>query len=77
MSKVIFKLNKSGVQELLQGEDMQSVLKQAGDAVAARAGTDYACDIHVFTKRAVAHVYPNSAEAAQDNYDNNTLLKAL
>lgn len=77
MGKFKFVLDTNGVGQLLKGDAMQGVLGQYGFAAANQAGDGYASDVHVFSKRAVAHVYATTAEAKQDNYDNNTLLKAV
>lgn len=77
MGKFRFEPNDAGIQEMLKSDGMQSVLKEyASDAVQS-AGPGYASDVHVFQKRAVAHVFPETAEARNDNYENNTLLKVV
>ncbi len=79
MSKVKFVLNKRGVRELLKSPEMQNALGQAGGQVARRAGSGYSYSVHnrgAFN-RAIAHVYPETEEAREDNYNNNTLLRSL
>ena len=75
--KVEFELNIAGLRELMKGPEMQAVLQEAGDAVASGAGGDYGVRVHVADYVAIANVFPESKEAAKDNYENNTLLKAL
>lgn len=75
MSKVRFELNSQGVQALLKGAEMQAILKGYGEQKASAAGDGYSSEVHVFQKRAVAHVFPDTPEAARDNLKNNTLLK--
>lgn len=70
-------LNSKGVQELLKSNEMQDILGRYGAQKAAQAGDGYASETHVFTKRAVCNVYPDTKEAAHDNYENNTLLKVI
>lgn len=77
MSSIVFKLDQQGVRDLLQGAEMQQILREYGNAKAQQAGDGYECDVHVYSKRAVANVFPNTAEAANDNYENNTLLKVI
>ena len=77
MKKVVFKLDINGLRELMKGPEMQAVLQEAGDAVASGAGGDYGTRVHVADYVAIANVFPESKEAAKDNYENNTLLKAL
>lgn len=77
MAKVKIELNSQGIQELLKGAEMQSILKEYGEQKANEAGEGYSSEVHVFQKRAVAHVFPETAKAAHDNYENNTLLKVV
>ena len=77
MSKVQIKLNDAGIQALLKGPEMQGILADIGGQKAASAGPGYGSEVHVFQKRAAVHVFPASAEAAHDNYENNTLLKVV
>lgn len=76
MSKT-FELNEDGVRELLQSDEMQTILGELARSKAAQAGPDYGSEVHVYSKRAVANIFPASAEAAHDNYENNTLLKVI
>ena len=76
-NKVEFELNLAGLQELMKSDEMQAALSEAGAAVANAAGGDYAHREHVASFVAISNVYPDSKEAAKDNYENNTLLKAL
>lgn len=77
MSKSNFKLNLAGLNELMKSAEMQQCLDRAGSAVAAAAGGDYGKRTHVASFVAITNVYPDSKDAAEDNYENNTLLKAL
>ena len=77
MSKVKFELNGDGVQALLKSAEMQTILREHGGQKARQAGDGYASDVHVFQKRAVAHVFPETKEASNDNFENNTLLKVV
>ena len=73
----VFKLNLPGLNELMKSPEMQSHLARAGEAVANAAGSDYDHKTYKLNFVAVENVYPNSRKAAHDNYENNTLLKAL
>jgi len=75
MSKMQFKLNGAGVRELMQSGEMVSVLESYADEIAARAGGGY--NVHIGPTRANVSVVAETEEAAQDNYENNTLLKAV
>lgn len=77
MSNVRFKLNSKGVQELLKGSAMQSILMENARSIAGRAGEGYFSETRVYKKRAVGRAYAGTSEAVHDNYENNTLLKAL
>ena len=77
MSKVEIELNLPGINELMKSPEIVEALQEAGNAVAAQAGADYAATTHQARWIAVANVFPNSREAAHDNFKNNTLLKAV
>lgn len=77
MGKVGIKLNLPGINAVMKGEGIQSVLKAAGDSVASSAGEGYAAEVRTINWIAVCNVYPDSKQAAKDNYKNNSLLKAL
>lgn len=74
---VKFKLNLAGLNELMKSAEMQSALLEAGNAVASSAGSEYAAEVHVANWIAISNVYPNSQQAAHENFKDNTLLKAL
>lgn len=67
-----------GINAVMKSGGIKSALKAAGDAVAASAGADYVAesprDINWIS---VVNVYPDSKEAANDNFRNNSLLKAV
>ena len=77
MNKFELKLNDAGIQALLKGPEMQNILADIGRQKSAVAGIGYESSVHVFSKRAAVHVYPATYEAAQDNYENNTLIKVV
>lgn len=78
MSKVGIKLNMPGINAVMKSAGVKSALKAAGDAVASAAGSDYVAesprDINWIS---IVNVYPDSKEAARDNYENNSLIKAI
>lgn len=75
--KFEFKLNGSGVRDLLQSESMQNLLVEKASGIRNRCGDGYAQDIHVGKNRANAMVYADSFKAKRDNSKNNTILKAI
>ena len=78
MSKVVkIKLNSAGVRRLLKSKEMQAICTEHAEEIAARCGEGYAVDSVQMETRAIATVYPQTAEARRDNYKNNTIEKAL
>lgn len=77
MAKVQFELNLPGLNELMKSPEMESILDAAGAAVASAAGPDYGHRVHQASFVAICNVYPDSKEAAKENYEENTLLKAI
>lgn len=75
--KVLFKLDIGGLRELMKSGEMQAALDEAGSAVASTAGEGYGYRTHVASYVAICNVFPDTKEAAHDNYENNTLDKAL
>lgn len=70
-----FVLNRAGVRELMQSEEMQDVLLDHAKSIATRAGEGY--DVFVGKTRANVSVYTATESAMKDNLDNNTLEKAV
>lgn len=76
MSKIKIKLNDAGVQELLK-EGIAPVIKERADEIVARCGAGYTSDFYVGQTRCNAMIYPEDAEAYQDNAENDTILRSL
>ena len=72
-----FELNTSGVADLMKSAEMKAVLAREAEKVKNRAGDGYGYEVKTGQKRAYANIYPDTPEAVNDNYENNTLLKAL
>lgn len=77
MSNFKFKLNRSGVSELMKSAEMQAVLTDKASAIRNRCGRGYEQDIYVGKNRANAMISAASWRARKDNEKNNTLLKAV
>lgn len=77
MAKFRFELNRAGVRELLKSQEMMNLCKSYADGIRERAGEGFEADTYVGTNRVNAMVYPATHEAAKDNMENNTLLKAV
>ena len=82
-NKIKFKLNKAGIIELFTSPQVNAWLQQVGDSVADRAesmasvpGAEYGARAHNAGRTAIVNIFPANKEAAHDNYENNTLLKA-
>lgn len=75
MSNFKFVLNRDGVRELMQSQEMQDVLVDFAGHVAERAGDGYS--VYVGVTRANVSVGTATEEAAADNIDRNTLEKAI
>lgn len=76
-SSVEFELNINGLRELMKSSAMQSQLEAAGKSVAAAAGSEYGTRVHTASYVAICNVYPASKKAAEENYEDNTLLQGL
>ena len=81
MSKVKIELNREGVKELMQSDEIAEVCYSQASKVQSMAsgmsGADYGLRKTKMKTRAAVNIYPNSKEAAKDNYENNTLLKCI
>jgi len=77
MSKVKFVLNRAGVRQLMQSEEMQSILKDKADAALNSLGEGYKSDIYIGKNRANAMVWADSIKAKRENLKHNTILKAV
>lgn len=76
MGNVVVKLNLPGINEVMKSPEILSAVEAAGQAVAGYAGTDYAIKSGTINWIAYCNVYPDSKEAAQENFEDNTILKA-
>lgn len=77
MNKFRFKLNRKGVRELMQSDEMMAVLKEHGNATLAGLGEGYALSDYVGKTRANISIKAESFKAGRENAKNNTILKAL
>ena len=75
MAKIKFELNSAGVVQLLKSAEMQGVIESEASGMSNRAGDGY--QVRYGRDRVVAFVETGTDAAAQDNMDNNTLLKAV
>lgn len=77
MSKTKVVLNHAGFRALLTSPEITAEVAATADRIAQTAGDGYEADTQVGEGRAVALIYPATYEAAMDNRENNTLLKAM
>ena len=84
MSKGKFKLNLPGLNKLMRGEEMQAVLSAHGATVLNKAqsmaitrNAEYSMETIPLRWIAVTTVRAENGAAVHDNYEHNTLLKAL
>ena len=66
----------------MKSDEMKEILQEAADSVAGSAssmaeGEPFGVDVHDADFVSIASIYPASKEAAQANYEENVLLKAL
>lgn len=73
-----FVLDKKGVGELLKSAEALELVTGYANEIASRCGEGYVVTQYPNGKTRVnASVITDTEEAMQDNYDNNTLLKAV
>lgn len=77
MSKNKFVLNHDGVGQLLKSPEMVNVLEDHATEIRNSAGVGYGQDTYVGKTRANAMIYAETFKARKDNFENNTLLKAV
>jgi len=77
MSKFKFVLNRAGVRQLMQSEEMQNILKEYATGIRNRCGEGYEQDIYIGKNRANAMVWADSIKAKRENLKHNTILKAV
>lgn len=77
MARVDFELDLAGLNELMKSAEMQTVLREAGQAALNVAGDGYGTETRVLSFTAIQNVYPNTKEGAKDNALHNTCVKAV
>lgn len=77
MAKVEVVLNKAGVRELLQSNEMMNICEEYANQALLRLGEGYTVSSMTGKQRAIVSVYAESAKAKQENLKNNTILKSL
>ena len=83
-TRVRVTLNRPGINAMMKSDWIKGILDSYGAEVANRAnvmagepGARYGSSTHQASYVAIANIYPENAEAGNDVYRNNTLLKAV
>ena len=77
MSKVEVKLNLKGINEVMKSGEILGACEEAARTVGNMSGIDADVSSGTINYIAYANVYPASKEAAKENFEDNTLLKAV
>lgn len=78
MAKVRIELDRGGIHQLLNSQEMADMIAGHSQDMARRAGEGYeAAPPHRSGQRVIANVFAGTEEARRDNRANNTLLKAM
>lgn len=76
MSKSTVKLNLPGINEVMKDPEILAACEQAAREVGSISGIETDIESGTINYIAYANVYPATEEAAKENYENNSLLKA-
>ena len=72
------KILYEGIGELLKSDWSGECCTEVAEQIAARAGEGYeVAEPHDTGQRIAVNVYAATPEAQKDNYENNTLLRAI
>ena len=77
MAKVKFELNRAGVKELMQSDEMVKALREHADRAQQSLGAGYEVTTYVGKTRANAMISAESYQAKRENLKSNTILKAV
>lgn len=77
MGNVTIELNNSGIIELFKSPEVGAWLDEIGSQVANAAGPEYSFRTFNAGFEKLCNVYPDSKQAAHDNFKNNSLVKAI
>lgn len=77
MAKVVVELNSEGVRELLRSSEMMSICQKHAQNAVNRLGSGYSVNTMVGRNRVNAEVTADTREARIDNFENNSILKAI
>lgn len=75
MSKIV--LNSKGIRDLLKSHEVKECITEEAEKIKGRCGNGYATDTKYMSTRVISSVFTETEDALQDNYDHNSLLKAM
>lgn len=67
-------LNNSGIQEYLKSGEVQGLVLETAQGITNNL---QGYRVESWPTRNIVFIYPETKEAQEDNFDNNTLLKAV
>ena len=77
MSNMRFELNKDGVAELMKSPEMMVICKGYADNALGRLGDGYEVSTYTGKTRVNASIKAVTREAMKEQYEDNSILKAL
>lgn len=77
MSKSTVKLNLPGINEVMKDPEIVAACEQAAREVGSMSGIETDVESGTINFIAYADVRPATDEAAKENYENNSLIKAV
>ena len=78
MGKVKVELNLKGLNELMKGPEIAARVQEVGEAIAQGCGEGFEAKTYTDTKYiAICDISAESPEAKKQNYEENTLVRAL
>ncbi len=77
MANVKFELNRQGVRELMQSDEMMAVVSRLANESLATLGDGYEVTTLVGKTRVNAEIAAVTYAARKENSENNTILKSL
>lgn len=77
MDKILLELDREGVRNFLQSEEMRTACLEQARILQDSCGAGYEVDSYTGKNRVNAMLRPGTKEAGLDNYLHNTIEKAL
>lgn len=77
MSKSKTRLNLPGINEVMKSPEIVAACEQAAREIGSASGIETETESGTINYIAYANVKPANAEAAKENFENNSLIKAI